>query len=242
MSVLTMILAGGEGNRLSILGEKRVKPAVPFGGKYRIIDFPLSNVVNSDLYRVAVLTQYRPHSLMRAPRHRRAVGPEPPPAQRPPDLAALPRAPRPGLVPGHRRCAAPKPQFDRRRRQRPAAGPLRRPHLQAGLPRFAPLSPGKRGRSHRRGDGRARRRGPSLRNHERRRRPADHPVRRKAEAVRQAPWRPWVSMFSTPPFCCGGWKKMPRIQPQSTTLAKTSFPRWSSVIGLFAYPFSRLLG
>jgi glucose-1-phosphate adenylyltransferase len=64
MSVLTLILAGGEGSRLSILGEKRAKPAVPFGGKYRIIDFPLSNAVNSDLYRVAVLTQYRPHSLM----------------------------------------------------------------------------------------------------------------------------------------------------------------------------------
>jgi len=64
MSVLTLILAGGAGSRLSILGEKRAKPAVPFGGKYRIIDFPLSNAVNSDLYRIAVLTQYRPHSLM----------------------------------------------------------------------------------------------------------------------------------------------------------------------------------
>jgi glucose-1-phosphate adenylyltransferase len=64
MSVLTLILAGGAGSRLSILGEKRAKPAVPFAGKYRIIDFPLSNAVNSDLYRIAVLTQYRPHSLM----------------------------------------------------------------------------------------------------------------------------------------------------------------------------------
>ncbi len=64
MSVLTLILAGGEGSRLSILSEKRAKPAVPFAGKYRIIDFPLSNAVNSDLYSVAVLTQYRPHSLM----------------------------------------------------------------------------------------------------------------------------------------------------------------------------------
>ena len=64
MSVLTLILAGGAGSRLSILGEKRAKPAVPFAGKYRIIDFPLSNAVNSGLYRVAVLTQYRPHSLM----------------------------------------------------------------------------------------------------------------------------------------------------------------------------------
>jgi glucose-1-phosphate adenylyltransferase len=64
MSVLTLILAGGAGSRLSILGEKRAKPAVPFAGKYRIIDFPLSNAVNSDLYRIVVLTQFRPHSLM----------------------------------------------------------------------------------------------------------------------------------------------------------------------------------
>src|SRR5437867_3586056 len=64
MSVLALILAGGEGSRLSVLGEKRAKPAVPFAGKYRIIDFPLSNAVNSGLYSVAVLTQYRPHSLM----------------------------------------------------------------------------------------------------------------------------------------------------------------------------------
>ncbi len=64
MNVLTLILAGGAGSRLSILGDKRAKPAVPFAGKYRIIDFPLSNAVNSDLYRIAVLTQFRPHSLM----------------------------------------------------------------------------------------------------------------------------------------------------------------------------------
>src|SRR5512136_377059 len=64
MNVLTLILAGGQGSRLSILGEKRAKPAVPFAGQYRIIDFPLSNAVNSDLYRIVVLTQYRPHSLM----------------------------------------------------------------------------------------------------------------------------------------------------------------------------------
>lgn len=64
MTVLTLILAGGQGSRLSVLGEKRAKPGVAFAGKYRIIDFPLSNAVNSNLYRVAVLTQYRPHSLM----------------------------------------------------------------------------------------------------------------------------------------------------------------------------------
>ncbi len=58
-----VILAGGEGARLSILSEKRAKPAVPFGGKFRIIDFALSNCVNSDIDNVAVLTQYNPRSL-----------------------------------------------------------------------------------------------------------------------------------------------------------------------------------
>jgi glucose-1-phosphate adenylyltransferase len=61
--VVVMILAGGQGERLSILSRHRAKPAVPFGGKYRIIDFSLSNCVNSELYTVGVLTQYRPHSL-----------------------------------------------------------------------------------------------------------------------------------------------------------------------------------
>ena len=58
-----MILAGGEGERLSILSQERAKPAVPFGGKYRIIDFTLSNCVNSDITDVLILTQYNPRSL-----------------------------------------------------------------------------------------------------------------------------------------------------------------------------------
>jgi len=63
MDVFSLILAGGEGSRLSILAEKRAKPAMPFAGKYRIIDFALSNCTNSGLFDMAVLTQYRPHSL-----------------------------------------------------------------------------------------------------------------------------------------------------------------------------------
>ncbi|MBF8264210.1 MAG: sugar phosphate nucleotidyltransferase [Dehalococcoidia bacterium] len=63
-SVLAIILAGGTGNRLSILSEERAKPAVPFAGKYRIIDFVLSNCVNSGIYNVGVATQYNPRSLM----------------------------------------------------------------------------------------------------------------------------------------------------------------------------------
>ena len=61
--VVALILAGGQGDRLSVLSEERAKPAVIFGGRYRVIDFTLSNVVNSGITRVGVLTQYRPRSL-----------------------------------------------------------------------------------------------------------------------------------------------------------------------------------
>jgi glucose-1-phosphate adenylyltransferase len=61
--VAALILAGGQGDRLSILSEERAKPAVVFGGRYRIIDFSLSNCINSGITRVGVLTQYRPRSL-----------------------------------------------------------------------------------------------------------------------------------------------------------------------------------
>ena len=60
---ISMLLAGGQGSRLGILTKQNAKPAVPFGGKYRIIDFPLSNCVNSGIYTVGVLTQYQPLEL-----------------------------------------------------------------------------------------------------------------------------------------------------------------------------------
>jgi glucose-1-phosphate adenylyltransferase len=63
--VLTLVLAGGKGTRLEPLTRDRAKPAVPFGGLYRIIDFPLSNCINSNLRRVLVLTQYKARSLDR---------------------------------------------------------------------------------------------------------------------------------------------------------------------------------
>ena len=63
--VLTLILAGGKGTRLEPLTRDRAKPAVPFGGLYRIIDFTLSNCINSDLRRILVLTQYKARSLDR---------------------------------------------------------------------------------------------------------------------------------------------------------------------------------
>ena len=63
--VLAIVLAGGEGKRLMPLTADRAKPAVPFAGIYRLIDFALSNVVNSGYLRVVVLTQYKSHSLDR---------------------------------------------------------------------------------------------------------------------------------------------------------------------------------
>ena len=62
-STIAMILAGGASPALSVLTALRAESALPFGGKYRIIDFPLSNCVNSDIFNVAVLTQYQPRSL-----------------------------------------------------------------------------------------------------------------------------------------------------------------------------------
>jgi glucose-1-phosphate adenylyltransferase len=64
MKTRAIILAGGEGSRMGVLTAKRTKPAVPFAGKYRIIDYTLSNCVNSGIFDVMILAQYRPHSLI----------------------------------------------------------------------------------------------------------------------------------------------------------------------------------
>ncbi|MDY6991384.1 MAG: glucose-1-phosphate adenylyltransferase [Pseudomonadota bacterium] len=64
-NTIALVLAGGRGSRLKHLTDWRAKPAVPFGGKFRIIDFPLSNCINSGIRRIAVLTQYKSHSLIR---------------------------------------------------------------------------------------------------------------------------------------------------------------------------------
>ena len=69
-----MLLAGGQGSRLGVLTAKVAKPAVAFGGKYRIIDFPLSNCINSGIDTVGVLTQYQPLQIECTYRNRNSVG------------------------------------------------------------------------------------------------------------------------------------------------------------------------
>ena len=64
-STVALVLAGGKGSRLKALTEWRAKPSVPFGGKFRIIDFPLSNCINSGIRQISVVTQYKSHSLQR---------------------------------------------------------------------------------------------------------------------------------------------------------------------------------
>ena len=71
---VAMLLAGGQGSRLYALTQEMAKPAVPYGGKYRIIDFPLSNCVNSGIDTVGVLTQYQPRTCTAALRDRSRQG------------------------------------------------------------------------------------------------------------------------------------------------------------------------
>ena len=127
--VLTMVLAGGEGKRLAPLTLDRAKPAVPFGGNYRLIDFALSNLVNAGYRRIVVLTQYKSHSLDRHIAH---------------DLGALaaarqlrhagagPDAPRPALVRRLGRRHLPELQPAQRRAARLRDRLRRRPHLPHG--------------------------------------------------------------------------------------------------------------
>ena len=131
---MAVILAGGEGERLSILSQERAKPAVPFGGKYRIIDFTLSNCVNSDIDDVVVLTQYNPRSLNDHIGLGPAVGPRPQPRRR--QAAPAVHRPRPGrrVVSRHGRRGPAQHQRHRARPGRHRPRPRRRPHLQDGLP------------------------------------------------------------------------------------------------------------
>ena len=112
-----LVLAGGRGSRLRELTDWRAKPAVPFGGKFRIIDFPLSNCMNSGIRRIGVATQYKSHSLIR--HIQRGWGFLDGALRRVRRAAAGPAARRRTLVPGHRRRGVPEPRHPAQ--PRPAA-------------------------------------------------------------------------------------------------------------------------
>ena len=118
--VLAVILAGGKGSRLEPLTRDRAKPAVPFGGVYRIIDFTLSNCLNSGIRKNLILTQYK--AMQPRPAHqRRLAGLPVPRAGRVHRRRAAAAADRRALVPGHRRRRLPEHLHDREGAARPTS-------------------------------------------------------------------------------------------------------------------------
>ena len=127
--VLSIVLAGGEGKRLAPLTADRAKPAVPFGGVYRLIDFALSNLVNADFRKIVVLTQYKSHSL---DRHVSLTWQAVTAAGQLRDPGARPDASRPALVRRFRRRDLSELQPDPRRASGPHHRARSRPHLPHG--------------------------------------------------------------------------------------------------------------
>ena len=204
---IALVLAGGRGSRLHALTDRRAKPAVYFGGKFRIVDFALSNCLNSGVRRIGVVTQYKSHSLLRH-------------LQRGWSflrnefnefidlLPAQQRIDETSLVPGHGRRGVPEPGHPERGAPRVHPGAGRRPHLQDGL-RQPDRRPRGAGRALHRGLHRsAAGRGQRLRRDGHRRAAAHRPLRRKAGPPapmpgRPGPWRwpAWASTCSTPTTC-----------------------------------------
>ncbi len=125
------MLAGGEGRRLSPLTADRAKPAVPFGGSYRLIDFVLSNFANAGYLKIVVLTQYKSHSLDRHLAQALAAVVD---ARQLRHARARPDAPGAAVVQRLGRRHLPEPQPHQRREARPRLRVRRRPHLPHGPP------------------------------------------------------------------------------------------------------------
>ena len=232
-NVFAIVLAGGEGKRLSPLTLDRAKPAVPFGGNYRLIDFALSNLVNAGYRRVVVLTQYKSHSLDRhisttwrlSPLLGNYVAP-----------GAGPDAPRPVLVPGLRRRHPPEPQPAARRTARRRHRVRGRPHLPHGPRADGPPAHRVRRLGDRGGDPGADRAGRPVRGHrDRGRRPDHHRLPREAQgrrrAARRAPTRStrrWATTCSPPTRWSTSSTSTPSPATPRTTWAATSSRCWSS--------------
>ena len=235
LRVLAMIMAGGRGSRLSPLTRDRAKPAVPFGGKYRIIDFALSNFVNSGIHPIYVLTQFMCEPLRSTCRRLAPVAFLGPLHQ----VRAGADADRRDLVPGHRRRDLPEPQP----RPRVAAAPRlhlrRRPHLQDGRQPDDRVPRAARGRLHgrRRSRCRSRRRrafGVIEVDDEWRDRRLPREAREPASrspAIRA--WRSprWATTSSRAGRCSRRSRPTRRRRRARTTSARTSSRRWSGTAG-----------
>ena len=176
---MAFVLAGGRGSRLMELTDKRAKPAVFFGGKSRIIDFALSNAVNSGIRRIAVATQYKAHSLIRHLQRGWSFLR----AERNEFLDILPASQRidgEGWYRGTADAVTPEHRHHRRLRPRLHGRARRRPRLQDGLREDAAAARRVRRRRHRRLPDGAARRGLGLRRDGRRRAPAHHRLPGKA--------------------------------------------------------------
>ena len=124
---VAMLLAGGQGSRLMVLTENTAKPAVPFGGKYRIIDFPLSNCVNSGIDTVGVLTQYQPLELNEYIGNGQPWRSEPQPLAACRSCRPMPRARNPSGTRARRTRSIRTSPFIERYRSGRCHHPLRRP-------------------------------------------------------------------------------------------------------------------
>ena len=129
---VALVLAGGRGSRLHHLTDRRAKPAVYFGGKFRIVDFALSNCLNSGIRRIGVITQYKSHSLLRHLQRGWAF------LKNEMNefvdlLPAQQRMDEETLVPRHGRRGVAEPGHPRRLPRRLRGGARRRPHLQDEL-------------------------------------------------------------------------------------------------------------
>ena len=148
--VVAIIMGGGAGTRLFPLTKDRAKPAVPLAGKYRLVDIPISNCLNSDLRRIFLLTQFNSGSLHRHIQESYRFDTFSPRLRRDPRGRAAHRQHR--LVPGHGRRGAAEPDAHRLLRPPPGADPVGRPALPDELPHHPRAARRQRRGSHRRHD------------------------------------------------------------------------------------------
>ena len=225
---MAYVLAGGRGSRLMELTDRRAKPAVYFGGKSRIIDFALSNALNSGIRRIGVATQYKAHSLIRhLQRGWNFLQPEAQRELRHP--AGEPARLRGPVVRGHRRRGLPEHRHHRQLRARVHRHPGRRSHLQDGL-RADARQHVDAGADVTVGCLEVPRRGDRLRRHACRREPTassrssrSRRIRRGCPTARAGRSPPWASTSSDASSCSSSCAATPRIRTRAAISARTSF-------------------